>query len=72
MTGNKMITLEGIRTVAKQSKSYTDRKISELQERFDLLGDEYHIYKSVDNSDSTAITDSTGEPVMGKLVYALK
>lgn len=69
---NKMASLEGMRVVAQQSKAYTDQKFSELQNRFDVLADEYCIYKNVEDSDGTTIDDSNGETVIGKVVYAIR
>ncbi len=72
MADDKMVSLEGMKVLAQSSKDYTDRKFSELQNRFDVLADEYCIYKNVEDSDSTTIDDSTGEPIIGKVVYAIR
>lgn len=69
---NKMVSLEGMKVVAQQSKAYTDQKFSELKNRFDVLADEYCIYKNVEDSDGTTIDDSNGEAVIGKVVYAIR
>lgn len=72
MTDDKMVSLEGMKVVAQQSKAYTDQKFSELQDRFDVLADEYCIYKTVEDSDGTNISDSNGEDLTGKVVYAIR
>lgn len=72
MADNKMVSLEGMKVVAQQSKAYTDQKFSELQNRFDVLADEYCIYKTVEDSDGATITDNNGEAVIGKVVYAIR
>lgn len=72
MADNKMVSLEGMKVVAQQSKEYTDQKFSELQNRFDVLADEYCIYKNVEDSDGTTIEDSEGDTVIGKVVYAIR
>lgn len=72
MADNKMVFLEGMKVVAQQSKAYTDQKFSELQNRFDVLADEYCIYKNVEDSDGTTIEDSEGDTVIGKVVYAIR
>lgn len=72
MADNKMVSLEGMKVVAQQSKEYTDQKFSELQNRFDVLADEYCIYKNVEDSDGATIEDSDGDTVIGKVVYAIR
>ena len=72
MADNKMVSLEGMKVVAQQSKEYTDQKFSELQNRFDVLADEYCIYKNVEVSDGATIEDSDGDTVIGKVVYAIR
>ena len=72
MADNKMVSLEGMKVVAQQSKAYTDQKFSELQNRFDVLADEYCIYKTVEDSDGATITDNNGEDLTGKVVYAIR
>lgn len=72
MADNKMVSLEGMKVVAQQSKAYTDQKFSELQNRFDVLADEYCIYKTVEDSDGATIEDSNGDTVIGKVVYAIR
>lgn len=72
MADNKMVSLEGMKVVAQQSKAYTDQKFLELQNRFDVLADEYCIYKNVEDSDGTNISDSNGEDLIGKAVYAIR
>ena len=69
---NKMVSLEGMKVVAQQSKAYTDQKFSELQNRCDVVADEYCIYKNVEDADGTTIDDSNGEAVIGKVVYAIQ
>lgn len=72
MADDKMVSLEGMKVVAQQSKAYTDQKFSELQNRFDVLADEYCIYKNVEDSDGATITDNNGEDLTGKVVYAIR
>lgn len=72
MADNKTVSIEGMKVVAQQSKAYTDQKFSELQNRFDVLADEYCIYKNVEDSNGTTIDDSNGEALIGKVVYAIR
>lgn len=79
MANVKSVTLEGIKVLARYTKEYIDSKCTALQKsfdeqqsRFDVLADEYCIYKSIENSDGTAIEDSNGESIIGKTVYSIK
>lgn len=69
---HKSVSLGGIKVLAQQSKSYTDKKCSEILSRFDMLDDEIRLRKSVDDSDGVTITDSNGSEIMGKTVYVAK
>lgn len=54
-------------------KDLTEVRSYELQRyRYNLLADEYCIYKNVEDSDGTTIDDSNGEAVIGKVVYAIR
>lgn len=72
MPDSKLVSLEGMKMVAQWSKAYTDQKFSELQNRFDVLADEYCIYKNVEDFDGTTIEDSDSDTVIGKVVYAIR
>ncbi len=71
MANNKMISLEGMKVVVQQSKAYTDQKFSELQNRFDVLADEYCTYKNVEDSNGSIINDSNCEAIIDKGIYAI-
>lgn len=54
-------------------------KIEELERRVDLLeefqralSDEYCVYKSIQDSDEDIITDSTGDPIKGQVIFVTK
>lgn len=75
----KSVTLEGIKVLAQHAKSYIDQKCSDLQDsiddqksRFDVLADEYCIYKGIEDSDDAGIEDSNGVAITGKVVYSIK
>lgn len=75
----KSVTLEGIKVLAQYAKSYIDQKCSDLQDsiddqksRFDVLADEYCIYKGIEDSDGAGIEDSNGVAITGKVVYSIK
>ena len=75
----KSISLDGLKVLALSAKKYIDSKcallqksIDEQQNRIDVLADEYCIYKSIENSDGTAIEDSNGDSIIGKTVYSIK
>lgn len=69
---HKSVSLDGMKVLAQHSKSYTDKKCSEILSRFDMLGNEIRLQKTVDDSTGIAIEDSSGSEIMGKTVYVAK
>lgn len=66
---------EKVNAAAEGNHSHSNKtvqKFSELQNRFDVLADEYCIYKNVEDSDGATIEDSNGDTVIGKVVYAIR